>query len=169
MAHIQLPEGELGIMGPVIKYAKTGTLLRQIRDEIMTGESILSVGDRETIGLYVSARNECVYCSNSHGGSAERLLGVEKDAMDAILCNPETAPISELMKALLSIAGNVQIGGRTVSDSQVARARAAGADDKAIHDTVLIAAMFCAFNRYVDGLDTPMPPDDRYGVGPKDL
>jgi len=169
MAHIELPAGEMGIMGPVIKYPKTGELLRQLRDEIIRGESILSVGEREMIALYVSARNECVYCSNSHGGTAERLLGVERDVLAEVICNVETAPISELMKSLLSIAGNVQLGGRTVSDAQVARARAAGADDKAIHDTVLIAAMFCAFNRYVDGLDTPMPDDDRYGVKPQDL
>ena len=36
----------------------------------------------------------------------------------------------------------------------VAAARAAGAVDREIHDTVLIAATFCMFNRYVDGLDT---------------
>ena len=40
----------------------------------------------------------------------------------------------------------------------VERARSEGADDKAIHDTVLIAAAFCMFNRYVDGLGTFAPP-----------
>ena len=67
------------------------------------------------------------------------------------------APVSDKLKALLVIAGKVQQGGRRVSDDDVARARAAGADDKAIHDTVLIAAAFCMFNRYVDGLATWAP------------
>jgi len=166
MSHIELPAGEIGIMGMIIQYPKSGELLRQLKDEIIQGESILSVGEREMIALYVSGRNECVYCSNSHGSTAERLLGVERDVLEEVICNPEAAPISELMKSLLSIAGSVQVGGRKVTEAQVARARAAGADDKAIHDTVLIAAMFCAFNRYVDGLNTPMPDDDRYGVKP---
>jgi hypothetical protein len=46
-----------------------------------------------------------------------------------------------------------------VASLDVDRARLAGADDKAIHDTVLIAAMFCMFNRYVDGLATWTPED----------
>jgi hypothetical protein len=36
----------------------------------------------------------------------------------------------------------------------VVAARQQGATDKEIHDTVLIAAAFCMFNRYVDGLGT---------------
>jgi hypothetical protein len=36
----------------------------------------------------------------------------------------------------------------------VALARAEGASDLEIHDTVLIAAAFCMYNRYVDGLGT---------------
>jgi hypothetical protein len=37
--------------------------------------------------------------------------------------------------------------------------RAEGATDLEIHDTVLIAAAFCMFNRYVDGLGTSAPDD----------
>jgi hypothetical protein len=53
----------------------------------------------------------------------------------------------------------VQRGGREVSDANIARARAEGATDVEIHDTVLIAAAFCMYNRYVDGLDTWQPTD----------
>jgi uncharacterized peroxidase-related enzyme len=169
MAHLEFPEGQTGIMGPVMRFPKTGEMLRQIKDELIKGDSILSVGERELIALYVSARNECVYCSNSHGGTAERLLEIDRDRVATILADPESAPIGELMKALLAIAGKVQIGGRRVTKDEIARARAAGADDKAIHDTVLIAAMFCAFNRYVDGLDTDIPAEDCYGVLARDF
>jgi hypothetical protein len=41
----------------------------------------------------------------------------------------------------------------------VEAARAEGATDLEIHDTVLIAAAFCMFNRYVDGLGTLAPTD----------
>ena len=61
------------------------------------------------------------------------------------------------MRALLSIAGKVRQDGRLVTEADVQAARDAGADDKAIHDTVLIAAAFCMYNRYVDGLGTWAP------------
>ena len=169
MAHIDVPAGQSGIMGPVMQYPKTGEMLRVIKDELIKGDSILSVGEREIIALYVSARNECVYCANSHGNAAECLLALDTSAVARIIADPETAPISELLKSLLVIAGKVQLGGRRVTAGDVDRARKAGADDKAIHDTVLIAAMFCAFNRYVDGLDTDLPVDDRYGVRHQDF
>jgi alkylhydroperoxidase family enzyme len=73
--------------------------------------------------------------------------------------DPENAPISEKLKALLALARRVQQGGRSVGSDDIARARRAGATDIEIHDTVLIAAAFCMFNRYVDGLDAPTPKD----------
>jgi alkylhydroperoxidase/carboxymuconolactone decarboxylase family protein YurZ len=63
------------------------------------------------------------------------------------------------MKALLTIAGKVQQDGKLVTTDDVERARQQGATDKEIHDTVLIAAAFCMFNRYVDGLATWQPRD----------
>ena len=64
-----------------------------------------------------------------------------------------------MMKALLTIAGKVQKGGKHVTCGDVARAKQEGATDKEVHDTVLIAAAFCMFNRYVDGLGTWQPSD----------
>jgi hypothetical protein len=60
---------------------------------------------------------------------------------------------------LLAIAAAVQHSGLNVTDSQITDARAAGATDLEIHDTVLIAAAFCMMNRYVDGLATFAPDD----------
>ena len=50
---------------------------------------------------------------------------------------------------------------RTVSPEDVQAARNNGASDRDIHDTVLIAATFCMFNRYVDGLSTLTPTDPK--------
>jgi alkylhydroperoxidase/carboxymuconolactone decarboxylase family protein YurZ len=81
--------------------------------------------------------------------------------------NPEAAEISDKLKALLNIAGKVQKGGKQVNSDDVTRARQHGATDKEIHDTVLIAAAFCMYNRYVDGLATwqPQEPDDYTEMG----
>ena len=71
----------------------------------------------------------------------------------------QEAPVSEKLKALLNIAGKVQISGKAVTDEDIEAARQLGAGDREIHDTVLIAAAFSMFNRYVDGLGTFAPQD----------
>ena len=47
----------------------------------------------------------------------------------------------------------------------IEKAKQEGATDRDIHDTVLIAAMFCMFNRYVDGLATFTPADPEFYKG----
>lgn len=123
-------------------------------------DNTLSRGERELIATYVSSENDCQYCQTIHGAIASHCLGDDDwSLVRQVKDNPETAPISEKMKALLAIAGSVQKGGKHVSTDQVERAKTLGATDKEIHDTVLIAAAFCMFNRYVDGLATWMPDD----------
>lgn len=112
------------------------------------------------IAAYVSSENDCQYCQTIHGAIASHCLGDDDwSLVQQVKQNPETAPISDKLKALLAVAGSVQKGGKHVTKAQVERAKTLGATDKEIHDTVLIAAAFCMFNRYVDGLATYMPDD----------
>ena len=168
MAHITLPEGVPGIGGPLQQYPETAKHLLGLAQTMLRGPSSLTEAEREVIATYVSSQNGCAFCMNSHGAAARSLLGSDAGIVDQVKTDFEHAPISESLKALLVIAGKVQQGGRRVSDADVARARAAGADDKAVHDTVLIAAAFCMYNRYVDGLATLTPTDpadyDRMGA-----
>lgn len=159
MAHIKVPEGAPGIIGPLMAYPETAGPLGEFAEALMHGPSSLTIAEREMIAAYVSSQNVCKFCTLSHTATARHLLGAEGGVMDQVLCDFENAPISGRMKALLAIAGKVQQGGRRVTEEEVARARAEGADDKAIHDTVLVTAAFCMFNRYVDGLDTWTPED----------
>jgi uncharacterized peroxidase-related enzyme len=159
MAHITVPEGAPGIVGPLLAYPGTAAPLAEFTQILMQGPSSLTIAERELIGAYVSSQNECRFCTYSHAATARHLYGTERGIVDQVLADFRTAPISEKLKALLAIAGKVQQGGRRVTDEDVAKARAEGADDKAIHDTVLIAAAFCMFNRYVDGLATWAPDD----------
>jgi hypothetical protein len=71
----------------------------------------------------------------------------------------QAAPVSPKLKALLAIAGKVRQDGKLVTAADVEAARCQGATDLEIHDTVLIAAAFSMFNRYVDGLGTWQPRD----------
>ena len=161
MPHINLPDGEPGIIGPLMAYRETEKPLDDLANVLMCGPSSLTRAEREVIATYVSNGNECYFCTNSHAATARHLLGSGCRLMDEILQDVMTVNIEEKLRALLIIAGKVRQNGRLVTDEDVQRARAAGADDKAIHDTVLIAAMFCMFNRYVDGLATWAPRDPK--------
>jgi uncharacterized peroxidase-related enzyme len=159
MPHITLPEGAPGILGPMLAYPETRKHLSGLAEALLRGPSSLTPAEREIIATYVSAQNDCFFCTNSHAAVARHHLGAEQGIVDQVIAGFQAAPIGPKLKALLVIAGKVQQGGRRVMDADVSRARAEGADDKAIHDTVLIAAAFCMFNRYVDGLATWAPDD----------
>jgi alkylhydroperoxidase family enzyme len=90
--------------------------------------------------------------------------------VEQVRADAGNAPLPAKLKTLLAIAAAVQQSGLSVTADQVAEARAAGASDLEIHDTVLIAAMFSMFNRYVDGLATTVPSDPAaYAAGARRL
>ena len=159
MPHITLPEGEAGIVSLMLAYPETQRPINDMCNAIMCGPSSLTTAERELIATYVSHGNQCHYCTSSHAAAARELLGENAPLLDRVLADLDTSGLDDKMKALLVIAGKTRVDGRHVTADDVARARVAGADDKAIHDTVLITAMFCMFNRYVEGLGTHAPPD----------
>lgn len=159
MAHIQVPEGVPGIRGLVMFRPETGKPLYELVQILLRGPSTLSEAERELIAAYVSHLNACMFCTSSHAAAARCLYGAAKNTVDEVLKDLEQAHISDKLKALLHIAGKVQILGKEVTPEDIAVARAEGATDREIHDTVLIAAAFCMFNRYVDGLASFTPTD----------
>ena len=128
-------------------------------DILMHARNSLSQAEREIIAARVSHLNECTFCRESHAAIAVCHLNGRDGLVASAVADPERAPIPAKLRALLALAERVQQGGRAVRDEDVARARAEGATDLEIHDTVLIAAAFCMFNRYVDGLAAWTPTD----------
>jgi uncharacterized peroxidase-related enzyme len=162
MAHITVKEGIPGIRALLTFRPQTAKPLGELAEVLMRGPSTLTRAEREMIAAHVSYRNHCHFCRSSHAAIAATHLGAREEdfaLLDQVQCDPEAAPIPEKMKALLAIAGLVQVDGKSVTPEAIARARRAGASDLELHDTVLIAAAFCMFNRYVDGLDTWQPDD----------
>jgi len=167
MAHIDLPQGMPGILGPLRMYPETEKPLSELTQVLLRGPSSLTAAERELIATYVSSQNHCTFCTNAHGAIARHLLGDDATVEAEVRSDFRQAPISDRLKALIAIAGKVQADGRSVTTEDVEQARDAGADDRAIHDTVLIAATFCMFNRYVDGLAawTPEQPEVYEQIG----
>jgi uncharacterized peroxidase-related enzyme len=159
MAHINLPEGLPGIRGPMAFRPETAKHLNELAEVLLRSENSLSRGERELIATYVSYLNDCFFCQNAHGGLAQHYLQCDMDYIDKVKVDFTSTDVSPKLKTLLSIAGSVQKGGKNVTSHQIADARDAGATDREIHDTVLIAAAFCMYNRYVDGLATWAPQD----------
>lgn len=159
MPHITLPEGLPGITSGFAFRPETAKPMRQLAEILLRGPSTLTSGEREMIATLVSTRNDCAFCRDSHRAAAAHHLDGQYDVVDAVKSDYQSAPISPKLKALMAIAGKVQEGGKQVSEDDVANARRVGASDGEIHDTVLIAAAFSMFNRYVDGLATWTPTE----------
>jgi uncharacterized peroxidase-related enzyme len=159
MPHISLPEGLPGISSSFAFRPETAKPMRELAHILLHGPGTLSPGERELIATYVSSRNDCYFCQTSHGAAAAAHMGKDWGLVEQVKRDFAHAEVSEKLKALLTIAGKVQQGGKHVTTEDITRARELGASDAEIHDTVLIAAAFCMYNRYVDGLATWQPED----------
>ena len=161
MPYIALEDHLPGITG-LLEYSKgTAQPIRNLTQFLLRGPSTLTEAERELIATVVSYGNECTFCTTAHTAAADLLAG-ETQTAEKVKQNIETAPVSEKMKALLTIAKLTGESGKNVTTHVVERAKAAGATDIEIHDTVLTAALFCLYNRYVDGLGTALPIDPAY-------
>ena len=164
MAHIDLQNDFPGIRGPMAFRPETAAPLNELAEALLRNENSLTRGERELIATFVSALNDCFFCQQVHGGIAQHYLECDSNFIDAVKDDFISSGVSTKMKTLLWIAANVQKGGKYVTSEQVETARNAGATDAEIHDTVLIAAAFCMFNRYVDGLATWAPENKDYYI-----
>jgi len=160
MAYIDLQNELPGVRGLMQYSPATGKALNELAEILLHDENnTLTRGEREMIGAYVSSKNDCFFCQNVHGAMAQYYFECDMQFIDDIKSDYASMPISDKLKSLLSIAGSVQKGGKHVTSKQIEIAKNLGATDKEIHDTVLIAAAFSMFNRYVDGLNTWAPQD----------
>jgi uncharacterized peroxidase-related enzyme len=157
MPHINLPKNLPGITANFAFRPETAKPMRELAEVLLRGPSTLTSAERELIATYVSTRNDCYFCQTSHGAAAAAHLGDRAHLVDEVKHDLLNAGVSAKLKALLQIAGQVQQGGKNVTAEAVEHARDLGATDLEIHDTVLIAAAFCMYNRYVDGLATWQP------------
>jgi uncharacterized peroxidase-related enzyme len=159
MPHIEVNNDFAGIRGLMAFRPETAEPLAALAEVLLRDNEGLTRGERELIATRVSYLNDCFYCHNSHGELACLYLDGDRDLVDQVRKDYRHSPIGGKLQALLTIADKVQQSGKAVQPEDIAAARQAGATDKDIHDTVLIAAAFCLFNRYVDGLGATTPTD----------
>jgi uncharacterized peroxidase-related enzyme len=161
MPYITLNNALPGITGLLENRPDTGDPIRQLTQVLLRGEHTLTELERELIATLVSYRNQCRFCTQAHAATV-RALGGDDGLLESVYRDIDSAALGEKIKALLHIAAKVQQNGKEVQEKDIHRAKNAGATDKEIHDTVLIAALFCLYNRYVDGMGTYAPSDPEY-------
>ncbi|MDB5276766.1 MAG: peroxidase-related enzyme [Ferruginibacter sp.] len=170
MPHINFNNDFPGIRSAMAYSPETAAPMGVLAEILLRSEDGLSRAERELIGTYVSYLNDCFYCNHSHGAIACIYLDGDNELVEQVRKDYSKAPVSDKLKSLLAIAAKVQRGGKNVTTADVELAKEKGATDKDIHDTVLIAAAFCMFNRYVDGLATITPTDmDSYPLRAKQI
>lgn len=162
MPYIETPGDIPGIRGLMNFRPDAALALNQLVQVLLVEEATMSRAERELIASFVSHGNECKFCMTTHGSISAHLPGGSDELVQAVWKDPGSAHISSKMKSLLNIADKVRLGGKNVSEEDIAAAREQGASDLDIHDTVLIAAAFCMFNRYVDGLGATTPEDPAF-------
>lgn len=161
MAYIPVEDHLPGITG-LLEYRKdTAKPIRELTQFLLRGPSTLTETERELIATVVSSGNECTFCTTAHAAAVSLLSG-DQSLVDDIREDRSKAKVSEKVKALLDIAAAVRVSGKSVSPEMIEKAKTEGATDIEIHDTVLIAALFCLYNRYVDGLGTDLPANPAY-------
>jgi uncharacterized peroxidase-related enzyme len=164
MPYIPLEEHLPGITG-LLEYRKDSAApIRELTQILLRGPSSLTEGERELIATVVSSGNQCRFCTAAHTAAADVLLN-ENETSNKVKQDITTAPVSNKMKALLTIASMVRESGKAVTKEAIENAKAEGSTDIEIHDTVLIAALFCLYNRYVDGLATVTPTEPEFYKG----
>ncbi|OOG69279.1 carboxymuconolactone decarboxylase family protein [Algoriphagus sp. A40] len=159
MPYINLENSLPGIRSLVQYRPETGRHLYALVRVLLTGDSTLSKGERELIAAFVSSGNGCTFCTESHASAARILFQNQSSVVDEVLEKGSSEKLNPKMNALLQIAGKVQVSGKEVRPEDIDKAKSCGATDLEIHDAVLISAVFCLFNRYVDGLGTSLPED----------
>ncbi|MBK7887140.1 MAG: carboxymuconolactone decarboxylase family protein [Bacteroidetes bacterium] len=162
MTYIKTGINKPGIIELLFYKGATGKALSNLAHTLLHGPSGLNPGERELIAAYVSKLNNCEFCCNSHTSAMQVHLNGQSEAALDFLRNNESVHLSEKLIFLLKIAEKVRMSGTAVLQTDIDFARKSGATDEDIHDTILIAAAFCMFNRYVDGLGTEKATAQEY-------
>jgi uncharacterized peroxidase-related enzyme len=125
-----------------------GELFQSRFHQTLRTDSDWTFGERELMAAFVSLKNACRYCTDAHRATAGRFVG---DATaEAVLKAPESAPVSDKLRATLAFLDKLTISPRDVTSDDIAVLRQAGVSDDAIISAIEVCAQFCILNRLAD-------------------
>ena len=128
-------------------------------NEIMLGESKLSILEREMIALVVSSLNNCYYCQVAHG-AAVRLNSENKILSEVLLMNYRSVNLSERHQAMLDFSTKLTQAPDEIVEKDRINLREKGFNDDEIWDICEIVGFFNMTNRLASGIQ--MNPNKEY-------
>jgi uncharacterized peroxidase-related enzyme len=129
----------------------------QVEEGIMRWPSAFSPGERELIGAFCSKLNACTYCYSSHAAAA-RHLGVDSSVIDPLIDDIDTAPVDERLKPVLRFVKKLTLTPSQMIQRDADDVFAAGWDEKALHDAIMVSCCYAFMNRFADGHGLPSDP-----------
>jgi uncharacterized peroxidase-related enzyme len=144
-----LPAGAV-LMDVFAAYPAGVQPLLELHEALLRGPSPLSVAERELLAAYVSGLNDCSYCHGVHTATAEA-FGLEPGVLEAALADLDRAPVPERMKPVLRYAGTLTRTPARITPADADAVYAAGWTEQALHDAIMVCALFNFMNRMVDG------------------
>ena len=132
-------------------FPDTSRPLLDYHEVVMRGPSPFTPAERELIAAYVSGVNACGYCHGVHTATAEA-FGVPSGLLTAALADLDAAPVDDRMRPVLRYVGKLTSTPSRMTQADADAVFAAGWDERALHDAVLVCALFNFMNRMVDGL-----------------
>ncbi len=126
---------------------------------IMRGDSVLTLAEREMIGVVVSAENHCLYCLVAHGAELRQLLG-DPVLGERIAFDYRRAGLDARTTAMLDYAVKITRTPLECNEGDVQQLRDLGLADETIFDIAETAAMYNFTNRLASA--TGMLPNREY-------
>lgn len=158
MPYLKSQEDGSDLLGLFRTYPDQARALLQFHETVMRGPSPLTVAERELIAAYVSGLNACGYCHGVHSRTAAA-FGLPEAVLSAAILDPDSAPIDARMRPLLRYLGKLTRTPDKMTEQDAEEIFAAGWDDRAFHDAVLVCGIFNMMNRIVMGLGIEGTPD----------
>jgi uncharacterized peroxidase-related enzyme len=151
MSYLKSLPAETTLLQVFQTYPGPARHLLAFHEELLRGESPFTPGERELIAAYVSGLNACGYCHGIHTVTAEA-FGVPEGVLAAAVADLDSAPVDEKLKPVLAYAGKLTRTPSRMTEADAEAVFAAGWDERALHDAVLVCALFNFMNRMVEGL-----------------
>jgi uncharacterized peroxidase-related enzyme len=118
-------------------------------------DGALDRANKEMLATFVSSRNRCEYCADSHGHSLRMSGGSTGMLAAAITCDVHSELIDSAQSALLVFVQKVTDDSQSITPVDIQALRTAGWSDLQIAEAIHLAALFACFNRVVNAFGLP--------------
>ena len=129
-----------------------------VEEAIMRGPSAFTAGERELMAAYVSRLNSCTYCASSHSEAAA-ILGADRDVLEPLLTDIDSAPVDARFKPIFKFLKKLTLTPYKMVQADADAVYAAGWDERALHDVIMVCCCFSFMNRLADGHGLPSDPE----------